>query len=128
MAANRGRNNRSTERRLRAGLVSAGISGWRINATDLVGKPDFVFDEQKVAIFVDGCFWHGCECKRLPKTNIEFWTKKIETNVARDKKVSQELRQQGWKVIRIREHEFKRSLSDTIAKIRNIIAGEDHFD
>ena len=117
MSANRSKNTRSTERRLRAGLVSAGISGWRINAKDLVGKPDFVFDEKKVIVFVDGCFWHGCHCKRPSKTNRNFWTIKIERNIARDKRVSRALRRQGWTVIRIREHEMKASIAKVVKKI-----------
>lgn len=121
MAAIHSKNTHSTERRLRAGLASAGISGWRMNAKDLIGKPDFVFDDIKVAIFVDGCFWHGCKCKKLSKTHKNFWKNKIETNIARDKKVSRILRGQGWKVMRIKEHELKASMSKTIEKIKKII-------
>jgi len=121
MAAIHSKNTHSTERRLRAGLASAKISGWRMNAKDLDGKPDFVFDEQKVAIFVDGCFWHGCKCKRLSKTNRSFWKKKIETNIARDKRVSRKLRRQGWKVVRIKEHELKASISKTVEKVKKAI-------
>jgi DNA mismatch endonuclease, patch repair protein len=126
MAANRSKNTHSTERRLRSALASAHISGWRLNAKDLPGKPDFVFDNEKVAIFVDGCFWHGCICKRLSATNVEFWKNKIENNMARDKRVSRLLRKQGWKVIRIREHELKRSISKTIKKIRKAILNHRH--
>jgi DNA mismatch endonuclease, patch repair protein len=122
MAANRSKNTHSTERRLRAGLISARLSGWRINASDLSGKPDFVFDAQKTVIFVDGCFWHGCKCKRLSKTNVSFWKNKIETNIARDKRVSRLLRRQGWKVVRIREHELRASLSKTIEKIKKSLS------
>ena len=118
MAAIHSKNTHSTERRLRAGLASARISGWRMNAKDLAGKPDFVFDEKKIAVFVDGCFWHGCKCKRLSKTHRSFWKNKIETNIARDKRVSRELRQQGWKVIRIREHELKASVSKVVMKVK----------
>ncbi|MBI5353449.1 MAG: DNA mismatch endonuclease Vsr [Chloroflexi bacterium] len=121
MAAIHSKNTHSTERRLRAGLASASISGWRMNAKDLVGKPDFVFDKKKIVVFVDGCFWHGCKCKRLSKTHKSFWKNKIETNIARDKKVSRVLRKQGWKVIRIKEHELKASLSKTVEKIRKVI-------
>lgn len=122
MAAILGRNNRSTERRLRAGLVSSGISGWRVNAKDLAGTPDFVFDKQKIAVFVDGCFWHGCKCKRPSKTNVDFWTTKIERNVARDKRDSRVLRRQGWKVIRVKEHELKRSVSKVVHRIQRIVS------
>jgi len=122
MAAIHSKNAHSTERRLRAGLASARISGWRMNANDLAGKPDFVFDEKKVAVFVDGCFWHGCKCKRLSKTHRSFWKNKIETNIARDKRVSNKLRQQGWKVLRIKEHELKKSVSITVLRIQKALA------
>lgn len=127
MSAIHSKNTHSTERRLRAGLASAGISGWRMNVKDLAGKPDFVFYEKKIAIFVDGCFWHGCKCKRQSKTNRSFWKKKIETNVARDKRVSRQLRRQGWKVIRIKEHELKASVGKTIAKIRRVLKEKRHI-
>jgi DNA mismatch endonuclease (patch repair protein) len=88
MTAIHSKNAHSTERRLRAGLASARLSGWRMNTKDLVGKPDFVFDDKKVIVFVDGCFWHGCKCKRLSKTHKGFWKNKLKTNIARDKRVS----------------------------------------
>ena len=122
MAAIHYKNTRSTERRLRSGLASAGISGWRMNAKDLIGKPDFVFEKKKVAIFVDGCFWHGCKCKKKVRTNKSFWVNKIETNIARDRKVTRLLRQQGWIVIRIKEHEMQSALSKIIKKITRAIA------
>jgi DNA mismatch endonuclease Vsr len=121
MAANRSKNTYSTERRLRAALAAGHISGWRLNAKDLAGKPDFVFDYEKVAIFVDGCYWHGCKCKRLSATNVEFWEDKIKTNIARDKRVARTLRRQGWKVVRIKEHELKRSTLKIVEKIRKLM-------
>lgn len=121
MAAVHGKNTRSTERRLRAGLASAGISGWRMNVKNLAGKPDFVFENKKVVIFVDGCFWHGCKCKKQVRTNKFFWKNKIETNIKRDKRVSRVLRRQGWKVIRIKEHEMQMQLSKIIKKIKTVI-------
>lgn len=122
MSAIRSKNTRTTERRLRAGLASAKFSGWRMNAKDLTGKPDFVFDDERTVIFVDGCFWHGCKCKRLSKTHRSFWKSKIEMNIARDKKVSRILRKEGWKVIRIREHELKPSVKKVVEKIKKEIS------
>ncbi len=105
MAAVRGRGNRSTEWRLRARLVSSGLAGWRVNAVDVLGKPDFAFDEAKVAVFVDGCFWHGCRrCRNIPETNQEFWSNKIGKNKKRDQKVTRLLKKSGWQVIRFWEH------------------------
>lgn len=96
------------ERRLQAMLAGLGISGWRMNPEDIEGKPDFVFDDAKVAIFVDGCFWHKCPvCDRpMPVTNREYWEKKINRNVQRDKRRTFRLEETGWTVIRIWEHDL----------------------
>ena len=74
----------------------------------LTGKPDFVFPRLKIAVFLDGCFWHGClsHC-RMPSSNINYWNKKIEKNKIRDKKITKALKMKGWQVIRIWEHEIK---------------------
>lgn len=99
---------RTTERRLRAHLVCHGISGWAMNERRLPGKPDFVFHEVRLIIFVDGCFWHGCtRCKRPPKTNVSFWTDKVRMNQRRDKKVTAVLRREGWIVIRVKECDLR---------------------
>jgi DNA mismatch endonuclease (patch repair protein) len=122
MAAVRGRGNRSTEWRLRARLISSGLSGWRVHATDVSGKPDFAFDEAKVAVFVDGCFWHGCHrCRNIPATNREFWSNKIGKNKKRDQKVTRLLKKSGWQVVRFWEHELKREPSKCLTMIMNIV-------
>lgn len=98
------------ERRLFAMLVGMGLKGWRKNADDIIGKPDVVFNNEQVAIFVDGCFWHGCHhCQRKlrPETNHEYWERKISCNIERAKSNSQKLLENRWIVIRIWEHEFK---------------------
>ena len=85
-------------------------SGYRYRThVKMPGNPDIVFGKHKIAIFIDGCFWHGCEaCKKpLPKTNERYWTEKIEKNVARDAKATERLESQGWRVIRIWEHDIK---------------------
>jgi len=72
------------------------------------GKPDFGNKSRKIALFIDGCFWHGCkEHFKMPKTNEKFWRDKIENNRLRDKKVSKVLKNDGWEVIRIWEHSMK---------------------
>lgn len=107
MARIRGRDNASTEMRVVALFRAARISGWRRHSL-VFGKPDFVFQKLKVAVFVDGCFWHGCpRCKRVPQTSVAFWRAKIERNVRRDAKVSRQLRNSGWKVVRVRECQLK---------------------
>lgn len=74
----------------------------------LTGKPDFVFPRLKIAVFLDGCFWHGCPSHcRMPSSNINYWNKKIEKNKIRDKKIAKALKMKGWQVIRIWEHEIK---------------------
>jgi DNA mismatch endonuclease (patch repair protein) len=68
------------------------------------GTPDFAWPGLRIAVFVDGCFWHGCtRCKDLPRSNTDFWKNKIETNKRRDHKVSARLRRAGWIVLRIKE-------------------------
>ncbi len=98
------------ERQLFAMLAGMGLCAWRKHADEITGKPDVVFDREKVAIFVDGCFWHGCpHCKRplKPQSNRAYWERKIQRNVERAHKYNQQLLQEGWKVIRIWEHEIK---------------------
>ena len=109
MSRIRGKGNKKTEVRLAGLLRKAGISGWRRHLP-IPGRPDFSFCQQKVAVFVDGCFWHGCpKCFRLPKHNRAFWKAKIEGNRRRDRSVNERLRRLGWKVIRIRECQLKHS-------------------
>jgi DNA mismatch endonuclease (patch repair protein) len=106
MALIRSSGNASTEMRAVCLLRSARITGWR-RRRPVFGKPDFVFPKAKVALFVDGCFWHGCrKCNRLPKRSsavADFWLEKIQRNVRRDLDVSRHLRKIGWTVLRIKE-------------------------
>ncbi len=83
-----------------------GISGWR-RGIPLIGKPDFVFRKQRIAVFVDGDFWHGHPARgRMPKSNVEFWKSKIDANRRRDRLVSRMLKDESWTVIRIWESEI----------------------
>jgi DNA mismatch endonuclease (patch repair protein) len=87
-------------------LQSSHISGWRRNQP-LFGKPDFVFPRQRVVLFVDGCFWHGCsKHSNMPRNNQEFWAKKLDGNKIRDRVVTRKLRRMGWSVVRVWEHEL----------------------
>jgi DNA mismatch endonuclease (patch repair protein) len=118
MAAVHSKGNRSTELRLRDLLISNNIVGWRVNVADVIGRPDFVFDKEKVAVFVDGCFWHGCYKHRsIPSSNTEYWENKIKSNIARDKHVHRKLRCLGWHVLRIWEHELEKSPQNAIRRI-----------
>jgi DNA mismatch endonuclease (patch repair protein) len=107
MARVKSRGNQSTELRFAALLKFQGITGWR-RGSELPGRPDFVFPKLKLAVFVDGCFWHGCPFHATqPKQNAKFWREKIARNQARDRLVNRTLRKRGWRVLRIWEHEFK---------------------
>ena len=109
MAAIRPRGNRSTERAFAALLRCARISGWTLHATDVPGRPDFFFRARALAVFVDGCFWHGCRrCYKAPRQNAAFWASKIGGNCRRDRAVGRILRRDGIRVIRIWEHDIER--------------------
>lgn len=84
----------------------------------LPGKPDVVFPLYRIVVFVDGCFWHKCPDHFVqPKTRASFWQSKIDANVERDHKNSETLKSQGWRVIRIWEHEIRSSLEDSVARV-----------
>jgi DNA mismatch endonuclease (patch repair protein) len=90
-------------------LRRAKFGGYRTNSK-LEGKPDLVFPAQKLAVFIDGCFWHRCPRHyKTPQTRREFWTKKINKNVVRDREVDLALKSAGWDVLRIWEHEVRKS-------------------
>ncbi len=103
----RGHGNKETELALIKIFRQHNITGWRRHRP-FFGKPDFVFPKQKVAVFVDGCFWHGCpRHSNLPVNNRVFWSKKMAANKARDRLVNRTLRKQGWRVVRIWEHALR---------------------
>ena len=106
MRAVKSSKNKSTEEKLIAYFKENKITGWRRNYK-VYGKPDFVLPDLRIAIFVDGCFWHGHNCRNThPEQNKEYWQRKIGRNMARDKEVTDHLERLGWNVIRIWECEF----------------------
>jgi DNA mismatch endonuclease (patch repair protein) len=120
MRAVKSSHGKSTERSLRARLVAAGVRGWQMHVRDLPGTPDFVFSKARLAIFVDGCFWHGCVvCYRRPHSSQDYWDVKVKMNRRRDARVNRELRRTGWSVRRIWEHELhsSRRVSERIAAL-----------
>ena len=118
MAAIRSKGNKDTELKLISILRANGISGWRRNQK-IIGKPDFVFRTKRLALFVDGCFWHGCpKHGRKPSSNASYWIAKLQRNKSRDKKVCHELRKTGWFVLRLWEHELADS-KRTAEKIKS---------
>ena len=128
MARVRSRGSRSTEARLRASLASRGVFGWRQNPIGIFGRPDFVFPNSRLAIFVDGCFWHGCPlCFRKPKSNRSYWQAKISRNRQRDKQVSIALSRQGWKILRFWEHQIQKDLCKVTFSISSLLVSSGKF-
>ena len=100
--------NKSTELKLIDYFHEKHIIGWRRHY-NVRGHPDFVFPKQRIAVFVDGCFWHGHDCRKTnPSTNTEFWDNKRLRNIARDKDTTALFEKRGWTVIRIWECELKK--------------------
>jgi DNA mismatch endonuclease (patch repair protein) len=108
MSRIRERGNKDTELALAALFRRHGIKGWRRHQP-VFGKPDFIFRSIRLALFVDGCFWHACPIHATkPRNNAAYWRKKLAANKARDHLVTRALRRAGWRVMRIWEHELKR--------------------
>ncbi|MEW7988596.1 MAG: very short patch repair endonuclease [Candidatus Thiodiazotropha sp.] len=113
--------NTKPERLLRKELWRLGLR-YRLK-NDLPGKPDIVFPGKKLAIFVDGCFWHGCpEHGEIPKTNKEIWKKKINRNIERDSENKNALISDGWTVLRVWEHELNEDLNSVAMHIRECLS------
>ncbi|NJD78571.1 MAG: very short patch repair endonuclease [Candidatus Methanoperedens sp.] len=117
MSMIRGRNTKP-EIKLRKLLFSKGLRGYRLSG--LPGKPDMIFLKYKVAIFVDGCFWHKCpEHFKEPATRKRFWTKKIDGNVKRDNEINRILKEEGWTVLRFWEHEIEKNINNCYLSVLN---------
>ena len=120
MSKVKGSENRATELRLMEIFRDFGIHGWR-RRVSIFGKPDFVFYEIRLAIFVDGCFWHGCRLHgTIPDTNSAFWVNKLTRNRQRDRLVGRELRKRGWRVVRSWQHEL-RDAKRVSRKVKRIV-------
>ena len=105
MAKVRFKGNKSTELKAMYVLENSGIEGWIRHPSDISGHPDFYFPEARLAVFIDGCFWHACpKCGRIPKTRVDFWKAKIDGNRRRDLSITRTLRRRGYHVIRVWEH------------------------
>jgi DNA mismatch endonuclease (patch repair protein) len=133
MAKVRGRGNLTTEQALAKVFRAEGWSGWRRQGkvggrvaagTRFRVRPDFVFAARRLAVFVDGCFWHGCpQHGTRPRGNAAFWRAKFRRNQARDRRDARRLERAGWKVLRLWEHELKpKARQSLIAKLRNVFA------
>ena len=118
MARVRSTGNKTTEKQLARLLRNSGLTGWRRHQP-ITGKPDFVWRQAEVAVFVDGCFWHGHDCRNLTsKTNAKAWRDKIAKTRSRDRRTNHRLRQLGWKVIRIWECRLTKHPEHCIARIQ----------
>lgn len=138
MSRIRGKGNKSTELRLASAFRAAGISRWRRHvgivlkvmpctgtpppSAVLVVRPDFVFRRERLVVFVDGCFWHQCPLhSKVPTSNRVFWQKKLGRNVERDKATTRLLRNMGWRVVRVWEHELDQH-GRAVGRVRRALA------
>lgn len=111
---------------LEAALRSEGLRNFVKHPKNIQGRPDIYFPREKIAVFMDGCFWHACkQCFAMPSTNKKFWKDKIEVNLIRDKKVNRQLRKSGLNVIRIWEHELEKNPKKVVAKIKIFLASKE---
>jgi DNA mismatch endonuclease (patch repair protein) len=122
MRAIRSTSNKSTERRLASLLAKNGLRGWRLRTKELPGTPDFVFAREGVAVFSDGCFFHGCPyCGHIPKTNTAYWRAKIARNRRRDAKVDRELRTLGYSIVRVWECQLRDRPASCLKRIQRAL-------
>ncbi|MDP3993444.1 MAG: very short patch repair endonuclease [bacterium] len=113
--------NTTLELNFRKSLYSAGLKNYRIK-TKIYGKPDVFFPKNKLAVFLDGCFWHKCpRCYIAPASNAGFWKEKIRENIKRDRKISMYLRKNGIKVLRFWGHQIKTNPNKCIAKVMDYL-------
>ncbi len=113
-----GTENTGPELTVRSALHRLGFR-FRLHRKDLPGSPDLVFPKLGKVVFVNGCFWHGHRCRygRLPKSRVEYWRRKIETNKERDRRVKGELRKLGWKAIVVWQCQLRRDPKKAIATL-----------
>lgn len=125
----RSKNNKSTELKLIQIFKENNITGWRRNYP-VKGHPDFVFLNIKTAIFVDGCFWHGHDCRNTrPSDNAEYWRKKRERNIRHDIAVTSMFELRGWRVIRIWECELKeKNRQQLLIKLKTLLDLKNSFE
>jgi DNA mismatch endonuclease (patch repair protein) len=120
MAAVRGKNT-SPEVALRRALFAAGVRGWRCHYRRAPGKPDLAWPGRRVAVFVDGAFWHGHPSRHKPGRSGAYWDEKIEANVARDRRVDATLRKDGWTVVRVWDFEIRKDLPNVVERVASAL-------
>lgn len=131
MSRVRSRGNVTTEAAIARAFRSMHVVGWRRHSCLRLGTgaqkrlrtyPDFVFRQRRLAVFVDGCFWHGCSRHHsMPKTNAKWWLAKVTANRARDQRVTQLLRTRGWRVIRIWEHDVRVRPQHCVSRVQKVL-------
>jgi DNA mismatch endonuclease, patch repair protein len=109
------------ELQLRRALYAAGIRGWRCHYKRVPGKPDVAWPQRKVAVFVDGAFWHGHPSRHKPGRSGAYWDRKIARNVERDREVDEQLKYLGWLVLRLWDFEVIRSLAESVARVEQAL-------
>ncbi|MCD4821726.1 MAG: very short patch repair endonuclease [Methanococcoides sp.] len=121
MSANVGKNTKP-ELILRKALRDISIPGYRLHWKKAVGHPDIAYPGKKIAIFVNGCYWHRCPfCDLpLPKSNIEFWTNKFKKNIERDAEKKRKLEEDGWKVLVFWECQIKENVQNCAKKVKEL--------
>jgi DNA mismatch endonuclease (patch repair protein) len=113
--------NTSPELSLRRALYRAGARGWRCHYRRAPGVPDLAWPRRKVAVFVDGAFWHGHPSRHKVGRSGSYWDEKIARNVARDRAVDAELRAAGWRVLRVWDFEIRRDLAAAVAAVLELL-------
>jgi DNA mismatch endonuclease (patch repair protein) len=108
------------EVRLRKALWAAGMRGWRVHVKGVPGTPDLAWRSARLAVFVDGAFWHGHPDYYWGQSGA-FWNEKIERNRERDRRVDRELREQGWRVLRLWDFEVEKSVEDCVARVKRAL-------
>ena len=114
--------NQTTERRIRALLIQARFRSWELHPSDVPYTPDLLFRTPRVAVFVDGCFWHCCpKCGRIPRTNVHYWSAKLERNRRRDARARRTLNRLGFAVVRIWECDLRTNAIRCVRRINRAV-------
>lgn len=112
------------ELQLRRALWKEGLKGYRLHWKKAAGRPDICWPGRKVAVFVNGCYWHRCpHCNlALPKSNTQWWKEKFERNKARDQRKLMELETNGWRVLTVWECEINKNLEEAVKKVKELLS------
>ena len=124
MSANRGKDT-NPEIIFRKALWHGGMKGYRLHWKKAPGRPDITFPGKKIAIFINGCYWHRCPICQLdlPKSNTEFWEEKFQKNKERDNKKKDQLEEMGWKVFVFWECQIEEDIPSIVERVRNHLQG-----